>query len=69
MKDKDAEQKTRTPVSVTTVEERKFKDREGSLVVCHRIISMKRDEGRKEEEERIRSTYHKWRVSVPNISI
>jgi len=35
------------------VEERKFKDREGSLVVCHRIISMKRDEGRKGEEGRI----------------
>jgi len=56
MKAKDAEWKTRTPVSVTTVEEHSFKDREGSLVICHRIISMKRDEGGKEEKGRIRST-------------
>jgi len=69
MKAKDTEWKTRTPVSVTTVEEQKFKDREGSLVICHKIISMKTDEGRKEEEGRIRSAYCKWRVSAPNISI
>jgi len=43
-------------LSITTVEEHSFKDREGSLVVCHRIISMKRDEGRKEEKGRIQST-------------
>ena len=36
---------------VDAVEERRFTYREGSLVVCHRILSMKENEEKQREEE------------------
>ena len=53
----DTERKTRTPVSVTTVEERMFKDGTWSLVVCHRIKGKERKEGNEKGQGEDRKEY------------